>query len=182
MVHPLLVCGACSLLDPCPWFCRDPLHRKKGASDETKAQTSPPAFADVHPGRGLAREPAECPCGFRQGVAVAPHVLWAKGSAPNAASDTTGNVIYHGGPVMAGNMKAYAIFWEPSGSLVSATYNELLERYFRDIGDSGLYANNQQYTEADGRAPAHAKLAGAFVDTSPYPSTPFLQDSNIRNE
>jgi len=25
---------------------------------------------------------------------------------------------------MAGNMKAYAIFWEPSGSFVSSTYNE----------------------------------------------------------
>jgi hypothetical protein len=83
---------------------------------------------------------------------------------------------------MAGNMKAYAIFWEPSGSVVSSTYNELLERYFGDVGDSGLYADNQQYTDADGRAPTHAKLAGAFVDTSPYPSTPFLQDSDIRNE
>jgi hypothetical protein len=62
----------------------------------------------------------------------------------SAHASSTGNVIYHGGPVMAGNMKAYVIFWEPSGSFVSSTYNELLQRYFRDIGDSGLYANNQQ--------------------------------------
>ena len=101
-------------------------------------------------------------------------------SSAHAAS--TGNLIYHGGPVMAGNMKAYAIFWEPSGSFVSSTYNELLQRYFRDIGDSGLYANNQQYTQTDGRAPTHAKLAGTFVDTSPYPSTPFLQDADIQHE
>ena len=101
-------------------------------------------------------------------------------SSAHAAS--TGNLIYHGGPVMAGNMKAYVIFWEPSGSFVSSTYNELLQRYFRDIGDSGLYANNQQYTQADGRAPTHAKLAGTFVDTSLYPSAPFLRDADIQHE
>ena len=100
----------------------------------------------------------------------------------SAHASSTGNLIYHGGPVMAGNMKAYVIFWEPSGSFVSSTYNELLQRYFRDIGDSGLYANNQQYTQTDGRAPTHAKLAGTFVDTSPYPSTPFLQDADIQHE
>ena len=42
----------------------------------------------------------------------------------SAHASSTGNLIYHGGPVMAGNMKAYAIFWEPSGSFVSSTYNE----------------------------------------------------------
>jgi hypothetical protein len=100
----------------------------------------------------------------------------------SAHASSGGNLIYHGGPVMAGNMKAYAIFWEPTGSFVSPTYNELIQRYFRDSGDSGLYANNQQYTQADGRAPTHAKLAGTFVDTSPYPSTPFLQDADIQHE
>lgn len=101
---------------------------------------------------------------------------------PSAHASSTGNLIYHGGPVMAGNMKAYVIFWEPSGSFVSSTYNELLQRYFRDIGDSGLYANNQQYTQTDGRAPTHAKLAGTFVDTSPYPSAPLLPDADLQHE
>jgi Phosphate-induced protein 1 conserved region len=100
----------------------------------------------------------------------------------SAHASGTGNAIYHGGPVVTGNMKVYVIFWEPSGSFVSSTYNELLQRYFRDIGDSGLYANNQQYTQADGRAPEHAKLAGTFVDTSPYPSTPLLPDADIQHE
>ncbi|HLZ63375.1 MAG TPA: hypothetical protein VKR06_41100 [Ktedonosporobacter sp.] len=95
---------------------------------------------------------------------------------------TTGNLIYHGGPVMAGEMEAYAIFWEPHGSFVSPTYNKLLKRYLRDIGDSGLYENNEQYTNASGQAPADVELAGTFVDKSPYPSTPLLQDSAIRNE
>jgi hypothetical protein len=65
----------------------------------------------------------------------------------SAHASSTGNVIYHGGPVMAGNMKAYVTFWEPSGSFVSPKFNSLIKRYFRDIGDSGLYANNQQYTQ-----------------------------------
>ena len=101
---------------------------------------------------------------------------------PSAHASSTSNLIYHGGPVMAGNMKAYVIFWEPSGSFVSPTYNELLQRYFRDIGDSGLYANNQQYTQTDGRAPTHAKLAGTFVDMSPYPSAPLLPDADLQHE
>jgi hypothetical protein len=103
-------------------------------------------------------------------------------AASTSASPTTSNLIYHGGPVMAGEMKAYAIFWEPRGSFVSASYNRLLKRFLRDIGDSGLYENNQQYTNASDQAPTGAELAGTFVDTSPYPSTPILQDADIRNE
>ncbi len=104
------------------------------------------------------------------------------GAASTASGPTTSNLIFHGGPVMAGEMKAYAIFWEPRDALVSATYNKLLKRYLRDVGDSGLYENNEQYTDASGQAPSGAELAGTFVDTSPYPSTPILQDSAVRAE
>jgi hypothetical protein len=105
---------------------------------------------------------------------------WALGSAP--AAPTTSNVTYHAGPVIAGEMQVYAIFWEPSGSFVSSKFNMLLKRYFRDVGRSGLYANNGQYTDSSGQAPTGAELAGTFVDRSPYPATPVLQDSDIRNE
>jgi hypothetical protein len=114
--------------------------------------------------------------------AATPNFFWAQARAAASAGATGGNVIYHGGPVMAGEMKAYAIFWEPSGSVVSPRYNRLLRRYFGDVGDSGLYRNNEQYTDSNGQAPTDAELAGTFVDTSPYPSTPFIQDSDIRNE
>jgi hypothetical protein len=83
---------------------------------------------------------------------------------------------------MAGTTKVYAIFWEPKGSFVSPTYNKLLMRYFRDVGDSGLYENNEQYTDTTGKAPEDAELANTFLDTSPYPSTPFILDSDIQNE
>ena len=104
----------------------------------------------------------------------------ALGSAP--AAPTTSNVTYHAGPVIAGEMQVYAIFWEPRGSFVSSKFNMLLKRYFRDVGGSGLYANNGQYTDSSGQAPTGAELAGTFVDRSPYPATPVLQDSDIRNE
>ena len=94
---------------------------------------------------------------------------WALGSAPGSV--TASNVLYHGGPVIAGQMQVYAIFWEPAGSVVSSKFNMLIKRYFRDVGDSGLYANNGQYTDNIGQAPAGAELAGTFVDSSPYPAT-----------
>jgi hypothetical protein len=110
----------------------------------------------------------------------APGALRALGDAPGPV--TASNVLYHGGPVMAGQMQVYVIFWEPRGSVVSSKFNMLIKRYFRDVGDSGLYANNAQYTDGSGQAPAGAELAGTFVDKSPYPAVPVLQDSDIRNE
>ena len=70
-----------------------------------------------------------------------------------SGSATSSNVVYHGGPVMADEMHAYAIFWEPEGSSVSSRYNRLLKRYLSDVGDSGLYENNQQYTDASDKLP-----------------------------
>lgn len=113
-------------------------------------------------------------------VRPAPAAFGAPGSSPAAV--TASNVLYHGGPVMAGQMQAYAIFWEPKGAVVSSKFNMLVKRYLRDAGDSGLYANNKQYTDGSGQAPTGAELAGTFVDRSPYPAAPVLQDSDIRGE
>src|SRR5579859_1232245 len=62
----------------------------------------------------------------------------------NSYSASASNLLYHGGPVMGGTAHAYAIFWEPTGSFVSSTYNSLITRYFHDIGPSPLYHNNIQ--------------------------------------
>ncbi|MFL5690662.1 MAG: hypothetical protein ACJ795_02550, partial [Ktedonobacteraceae bacterium] len=91
------------------------------------------------------------------------------------------NLAYSGGPVMAGTAQVYVIFWEPTGSFVSPNYNTLIQRYFRDVGSTGLYANNSQYTDTTGTAPSNAALAGSWVDTSAYPSST-LQDSDVQNE
>ncbi len=93
----------------------------------------------------------------------------------------TSNLIYHGGPVMAGASKDYAIFWEPTGSYVSPGYNKLIKRYFGDVGSSGLYHNNTQYTNSKGKFPQSSSLGGAWVDTSAYPGST-LSDAQIQQE
>ncbi|MEO8970495.1 MAG: hypothetical protein ABI406_02710 [Ktedonobacteraceae bacterium] len=93
----------------------------------------------------------------------------------------SGNMTYHGGPVMHGTAHLYAIFWEPTGSYVSPMYNSLILRYFSDVGSSPLYHNNSQYHNSHGTSPHNAVLAGSWVDTAAYPSNP-VQDSDIQNE
>ena len=74
------------------------------------------------------------------------HIFPHKGHTPQGANvpragSASGNVVYNGGPVMAGTMNVYAIFWEPANN-VSANYNTLIKRYFNDVGGSPLYNNN----------------------------------------
>ena len=106
------------------------------------------------------------------------HVL---GTVQHHVNAPATNLVYHGGPVMAGKSKDYAIFWEPTGSYVSPTFNSLIERYFGDVGSSGLYHNNTQYKNGSGKAPTHSVLGGVWVDTSAYPG-PTLSDAQIQQE
>ncbi len=111
-----------------------------------------------------------------------PHFFKARHAlSPRASQAASDNLVYNGGPVMAGTMQAYLIFWEPAGSFVSDSYNSLIQRYFNDVGSSGLYQNNTQYPDTSGNAPNNAKLAGTWVDTAAYPSAT-LQDADIQNE
>jgi hypothetical protein len=102
--------------------------------------------------------------------------------AASASASASNNIPYNNGPVMAGTMQVYAIFWEPTGN-VSANYNTLIKRYFGDVGGSPLYKINNQYTQTGGTPPypSNAVLAGSWVDTGPYPESPLL-DSDIQNE
>jgi hypothetical protein len=90
------------------------------------------------------------------------------------------NLTYHNGPVQAGTANIFAIFWEPTGN-VSSHYHSLIQQFFGDIGASGLYQNNTQYTQTGGGAPSNAVLAGSFVDTRAYPENPVL-DSDMQAE
>ena len=111
------------------------------------------------------------------------HFFWKKGMHWKQAGGifaSGNNLNYGGGPVMGGTTNVYAIFWEPTGN-VSANYNSLIQRYFNDVGGSGLYAINTQYTDSSGAAPSNAVLAGTWVDNSAYPESPLL-DSDIQNE
>ena len=97
---------------------------------------------------------------MRPVAAVVAAILMTPGAAAAAAPAPIGNVTYHGGPVMAGEMQVYAIFWEPAGSSVSPRYNHLLRRYFRDVGGSGLYANNRQYPDGTGQVEVRRFVRG----------------------
>ena len=95
----------------------------------------------------------------------------------------TSNLTYHNGPVMVGTSHIYAIFWEPTGSYVSSTYNSLILRYFGDIGGSSLYHISTQYTQTGGGYPSNATLAASWVDTGAYTSnTGTLSDAQIQGE
>jgi len=103
---------------------------------------------------------------------------------PSKTALTSSNIPYNGGAVMASIIQVYAIFWEPPSSSVSANYNSLIERYFKDVGGSPLFKINKQYTAADPSIfPSNAVLAGTLVDTtSAYPRPSPLLDSDIQNE
>ncbi len=102
------------------------------------------------------------------------HVLGVRGfQARMFAVQGSGNLTYHGGPVMKGPTKSIAIFWEPStlqsgaAGIVSGAFNSTIQRYFKDVGGHGLYGNNTQYSSIKNSS----KLSKTFVDTSAYPAT-----------
>ncbi len=110
------------------------------------------------------------------------HVTGTRHSASKLRPSFAGsNLIYNGGPVMGGTTRVHAIFWEPRGSFVSATYNSLLQRYFGDVGSSNLYHNNVQYPDARRNVPTNAVLTNYWIDTAAYPSNP-LRDGQIQKE
>src|SRR5579859_1869319 len=86
---------------------------------------------------------------------------------------TGNNLIYHGGPVMAGTANVYAIFWEPTNNVQSG-YNALIQRYFGDVNGSGLYKNNTQYKNSSGGYASAERLVASWVDTARYPENPLL--------
>jgi outer membrane protein assembly factor BamB len=108
-----------------------------------------------------------------------PHILKTRHAAHGSISrfDTSQNLLYNGGPVMQTTSTTYAIFWEPptlqddTPTQVSSTYNTLLERYFNDIGGSGVYANDTQYYDTNGSIINSSTFGGVYVDTSAYPAS-----------
>ncbi len=111
-------------------------------------------------------------------VLQGPHVLLQHQLTASAAA---GNLLYRGGPVMAGIAHIYAIFWEPGTNPVAANYNALIVRYFRDIGSSPLYKIARQYKNSKGQFPTNAVLSGVYIDGTVYNKSTLL-DSDFRAE
>jgi hypothetical protein len=87
----------------------------------------------------------------------------------------TGNLVYHGGPVMTSNTN-YAFYWAPSGSpAYPGGYQAGVDKYLEDLAhDSGGSQNVDsvavQYTNSTAEAVKYdSHFAGAIVDTDPYP-------------
>lgn len=129
-----------------------------------------------------------------------PHVMPTRQAV---SPHTSSPLQYHNGPVMPRTSTTYAIFWEPptlpdgTSTYVSTNYNSLIQRYFKDIGGSGLYNNNTQYYSLTGTTTNYimnsSSFGGLWLDTStPYPSpsdctdtsTPHgcMIDADIQNE
>ncbi|MFL6238483.1 MAG: hypothetical protein ACJ735_03170 [Actinomycetes bacterium] len=90
---------------------------------------------------------------------------------------------YNGGPVQQAGTTDYVVFWEPTGSTVSSSYNSLITRFFNDVGGSTLYGVATQYYQGSNQQHIvnSAHLGGTWVDTSAYPSSS-LSDADIQAE
>jgi hypothetical protein len=83
----------------------------------------------------------------------------------------SGDLQYHGGPVMTTN-KAYAIYWVPGGYSIASGYDTTINQFFSDVGhDSGMgtnvYAVETQYSNIQ----YSSSFGGSYTDTSAFPAS-----------
>lgn len=84
-------------------------------------------------------------------------------------------LVYQGGKVML-DVKAYAIYWGPSGHKIKKSYRTLVNRYFKDIGSTKFYKIVTQYFQNPGQQhiTQNSTFGGQWVDTTnayPHPGT-----------
>ncbi len=95
------------------------------------------------------------------------------------ASDSTGDLSFHGDHVIDGKANIYLIFWVNSSFLpASPKYMSLVEQFVKDMGQSPLYSNLLQYDDSSARCPTNAQVAGTFVDTRPFPANVLASQKN----
>lgn len=92
--------------------------------------------------------------------------------APLAGGNT--NVTYHGGPVVHG-LTTYLLFWDPDALFASSTKNlvgQYLANAAHDSGDTtNVFSVADQYGDSSGPASYQQTYGGAFVDSTPYPTS-----------
>jgi PKD repeat protein len=101
---------------------------------------------------------------------TATHLAGSSLVAPLNAS--SGDMTYHGGPVVHG-LRTYAIFWDPAGAF-EASSESLVSSFLADsASDSGtngdVFSVAAQYGDPSGGAQYAQTFGGAFVDRDPYP-------------
>lgn len=83
---------------------------------------------------------------------------------------------YFGGPVMAGNVNVYAIFWFPGYQGDEGSYISTITQYYKDVSGNRLYNMLSEYSSKNG-TPSTTTLAGTWVDTShSYPTLVSVPD------
>jgi hypothetical protein len=102
---------------------------------------------------------------------IAPTIQAVAAQRAAALTDRTApspihNMTYHNGPIMQ-TVTAYAIYWTPN-SLIPVAYQNLLNRYFTDVGGSSYYNILYQYFQSTPAAAVRNQSAfgGAWVDTT----------------
>src|SRR5262249_3380937 len=93
--------------------------------------------------------------------------------ALNAASGS-GQLTYHGGPVMHTN-RVYAIYWVPSGFAITANYRSIIDGFFTNVAADGGKTTNVTSTDTeygDGVGPGvySSHFAGSTLDTQAFPA------------
>jgi len=104
------------------------------------------------------------------GPQVPSHVAGVVPTIGNPKSGS-GNLTYHGGPVMTTN-KTYAIYWIPAGYSVGGGYTSTINQFFGDVAhDSGMstnvYASDTQYSGIQ----YNSTFATSVTDANLFPSS-----------
>jgi hypothetical protein len=115
-----------------------------------------------------------------------------------AQADSVTNMVWHGGNIMP-TTTTYAIFWLPNGTHYEPTtgnattdaandtrYENLLIRYFNDVGGSDILGTATQYNGTNGFVMNNSTFGGSTVDTNAYPHAGTVADpltqENLRAE
>ncbi len=102
--------------------------------------------------------------------------------APKSSSATAAppgwNVSYQGGPVLH-TTRPYVIYWDPSGSGITARSEQVINQYLTDVAadtneTEDTYGVGRQYYDSVGIADAGQTFSSssqAFIDSDAYPTT-----------
>ena len=106
------------------------------------------------------------------------HLTYAQSHAPVGTPPPLST--YYGGPVMAGNVNVYAIFWFPGENPDMKTYMGAITHYYQDVSGNRLYNMLSEYSSKNG-TPSKTTLADTYVDTKDtYPAR--ITHADIINE